>query len=64
MCQRGQIVDAIFGDNDHAAALTAIATVGTAVRHILLAPKADAAVAAAAALDLNRDAIDEHRMRL
>ena len=35
--QRGQIVHAIFGDDDHAAAIAAVAAVGTAVRDIFCA---------------------------
>ena len=61
MGQGGEIVDAIFGDDDHAAAVAAVAAVGPAVRDVLFAPKADAAVAAAASLDFDGDAIDEHR---
>ena len=60
MGQRRQIVDAAPGDDNHATAGAAIAAVRAALRNVFLAAKADAAVAAAAALDLNGDAIDEH----
>src|SRR5436190_5840333 len=60
MGQRGQIVHAIFGDDDHTAAVAAVAAVGSAVRNVFFAPKAHAAVAAAASLNFNGDAIDEH----
>ena len=60
MGEGGEVVDAVFGDDDHAAAIAAVAAVGAAVRDIFFAPKADAAVAAAASLDFDGDAIDEH----
>ena len=58
--ERRQAVDALGRDDDHAAAVAAVAAVGPAARNVLLAAKADAAVAAAAGLDLQSDAIDEH----
>ena len=58
--QGGQVVDAVLGDDDHAAAVAAVAAVGPALGDVLLAPEADAAVAAAASLDFDSDAIDEH----
>src|SRR5207248_539770 len=50
MSQRGQIVDAILSDDDDAASFAAIPAVGAAMRHVLLAPEADTAVAARAKL--------------
>src|SRR5262245_6114187 len=64
MRKRCEVVHAVSGDDDDAAALAAIAPVGTAMRDVLFAAEADAAVAAAASLGLNRDAIDEHGTRL
>ncbi len=58
--QRREAVDARLGDNDHAAAVAAVAAVGPATRNVLLAPEADATVAPFAGFDLDRDAVDEH----
>ena len=50
-----------LGDEHDVAAVAAVAAVGAALRDVLLPPEADAAVAAAAALDLDRRAVGEHR---
>ena len=57
----GEIVDVLVGHQHDVAAVAAVAAIRAAVRNILLAPKADAAVAAATSLDFNGDAIDKHR---
>src|SRR6476646_4443299 len=51
------------GHQGDVAAVPAVAAVGPALRDVLLAPEADAAVAAAAALDLDRGAVGEHGRR-
>jgi len=48
MSQRCEIVNAVFRDDDDTAPLAAVTAVRSAVRDIFLAPKAHAAVAAAA----------------
>ena len=60
MRERGEPIDARLGDHDDAAAVAAVAAVGPAARHVLLAAEAHAAVAAAAGFDFDGDAIDEH----
>ena len=60
MGERDEAIDARLGDHDDAAAVAAVAAVGTAARHVLLAAEAHAAVAAAAGFDFDGDAIDEH----
>src|SRR5207253_2368785 len=55
MGQCGQIVDAILGDDVDAAAVAAVAAIWAALRDVFLAPKAHAAVAAAATLNFNSD---------
>ena len=52
------------GDEDDVAAAAAVAPVRPALRHELLAAEAEAAVAAAARLDANADAIVEHAHRV
>jgi hypothetical protein len=59
--ERRQVIDAVAGDNDHAPPFAAIAPVGPAMGHIFLAAEADAPVPAAAALDFDGDAVNEHR---
>jgi hypothetical protein len=49
------------GHQDDVAAVTAVTAVRPALGDELLAPEADAAVAPAAALDLDRRAVGEHR---
>ncbi len=63
MRERRQAVDARLGHHDDAAAVAAVAAIRAAARHVLLAPEAHAAVAAAAGLDFDGDAIDEHMSR-
>ena len=60
MHERRQTVDARLGDDDHAAAVAAVAAVRPAARDVLLAPEADAPVAPVAGLDFDGDAVDEH----
>ena len=60
MRERRQAVDARLGHHDDAAAVAAVAAVRPAARHVLLAAKAHAAVAAPAGFDFDGDAIDEH----
>ena len=64
MRQGGEAVDARLGHHDDAAAVAAVAAVGPAARHVLLAAEAHAAVAAAAGFDFDGDAIDEHGWEL
>ena len=52
------------GNEDDVAAAAAVAAVRPALGHELLAPEAEAAVAAAARLDANADAIVEHAHRV
>ncbi len=52
-----------IGDEDDVAAIAAVTAVGTALRHVLLAPEAERAVAAAAASHLDAGAIVEHTLR-
>ena len=49
-----------IGLEPDAAAVAAVAAVGTAARHVLLAAEADAAGAPVAALDEDLDLVDEH----
>ncbi len=58
--KRRQTVDAGFGAKDHAAAVTAVAAIGSAERDVLFAAEADATVSAVAGIDLDFHAIDEH----
>ena len=60
MRERRQIVHALAGFDDHAAAIAAVTAVGAAMGHEFLAAKAEAAVASFAGLDLNFDPINEH----
>ena len=60
--QSRQVIDAVFGDDDHAAAVAAVAAVRATLRYVFLAPEAPAAIAAAAPLDFDSDAIDEHSL--
>jgi hypothetical protein len=55
-----EIVDALPGHDDHAAASPTIAAIGTAFGDVSLAPKADAAVAAIAGPHFDFHSIDEH----
>jgi hypothetical protein len=48
-------------DHGHVAAWTAVAAVGPALRHVLLAPEAERTVAAAPGLHPETRAIVEHR---
>ena len=58
--ESGQGIDSWLGNDDDAAAIAAVAAIGTAAWHVFFAAKADAAIAAAAGFDFNSDAIDEH----
>ena len=60
MGQGGKAVDAFLGDEDHAAAVAAVAAVGPAAGDVFLAAEADAAVAPLAGLDADFDFVDEH----
>src|SRR5690606_21171429 len=60
MHELGQAVDARLRDNDHAAAVAAVAAVRPAPRDVLLTAKAHAAIAAAAGFHIDGDAINEH----
>ena len=52
--------DIAVGDDEDAAAAPAVAAVGAAPRHVLLAPKGHAAVAAGAGLDPDPHRVDQH----
>src|SRR5512134_2082926 len=60
MCQGCQAVDSRLGHHDDAAAVASVAAVGPAARHVLLTAEAHATVPAAAGLDFDGDAINEH----
>ena len=60
VCQCRQTVDAFRRQNDHAAAVAAIATVGTAFGNVALAAETAATVATVASRYLDLDAIDKH----
>ena len=57
--EAGEVAQSRVGSEDDVAAAAAVAAVGTALRHVLLAPEAQAAVAAAARLHLDAGAIVE-----
>ena len=61
LAEAGQVAQVAVGDQDDIAAVAAVTAVGAALGHVLLAPEADAAVAAAAALDIDRGSVGEHR---
>ena len=54
-----QRVDVAIGDRDDAAAAPAVAAVGSAARHVLLAPERGRSVAAVAGDDVDVDFVDE-----
>ena len=56
-----QVAEIARRDQGHIAAVPAVTAVRSATRHVLLAPEADAAVAAATALHVDRGAVGEHR---
>jgi len=58
--QSRQAINANLSDDNHAAAIAAIAPVRSTARHILFAPETRAAVASLARLNINGNAIDEH----
>jgi hypothetical protein len=60
----GQIRQSIKSAQNHAAAATAITPVRSASGYVLFSPEADATVSSITALNNQRDAIDEQRMRL
>ena len=57
--ERGEVAQAGVGDEDDVAAAAAVAAVGPALGHVLLAPEAQASVAAAARQHLDAGAIVE-----
>jgi hypothetical protein len=57
---RRQIAERAVRDHYDVAAAPAVATVGTALRHELLPPKAETAITAPAGLDVDLGAIVEH----
>ncbi len=61
MGEHGEAVDSFASDKDHAAAVAAVAAVGSAQRDVLFPPEADATVAALAGLETNHHFIDKHR---
>ena len=58
--ERGEVAALGVADQHDVAAAPAVAAVGTAARHVRLAPKADHAVAAAAALHIDLGSIEKH----
>ena len=60
----GEVAEAGVGDEDDVAAAAAVAAVGPALRHVLLAPEAQASVAAAAGEHLDAGAVVKHRASL
>src|SRR5581483_10064266 len=58
--EAGEVAEVAVGDEDDVAAAAAVAAVGTALRHELLAAEAQSAVAAAARLHLDSRAVVEH----
>ena len=61
--EAGEVAPVRVGDDDHVAAAAPVAAVGPALRDLLLAAEAQAAVASAARLDANLGSIVEHRLR-
>ncbi len=64
MREQREAVDARLCDDDDAAAVAAVAAVGTAARDELLATKAHRSVAAFTGVNADGDAIDEHENTL
>ena len=62
--QRGQIPSRAIGHHDHIPTTPAVAAVGATARNMRLAPEADDAVAAGAALHVDSRPILEHRLRI
>ena len=60
MGEHGEAIDAFAGDEDHAAAVAAVAAVGAAQGDVLFPPEADATVAPLARLETNHHFIDKH----
>ncbi len=58
--ERDEIAQIPVCDRDHVAAVTAVAAVGAALRHVLLPPERHRAVAATAGLHLELSAVGEH----
>jgi hypothetical protein len=58
--KRDQAVDAAPSDNDHAAAVPAVTTVGSTARNVLLASETHAAMATATTDRLDLDLVDKH----
>ena len=58
--QRGEAIDALLGHEDDAAAVAAVAAVGSAAGDIFLPPEADAAVAPLARFNSDFDFVDKH----
>jgi hypothetical protein len=61
--EEGEVAPVGIGDEDDITAVTAVTAVGAAPRHVLLAPEAERAVAAAAATHLDAGAIVKHALR-
>ena len=61
--QGGEAIDPLLGDEDDAAAVAAVAAVGSAAGDVLLPAEADAAVAPFAGLHLNLHLVDEHKAK-
>ena len=62
--ERGEVAALGVADEHDVAAAAAVAAVGPAARHVRLAAKADHAVAAAAALDVDLRSVEEHAAKL
>jgi len=61
--KRRERIDAGLRPKDHTAAVAAVATIGTAEGHILLAPKTRTAATAIARRHFDMHAVDEHGLR-
>ena len=57
--EEGEVAEAVIGLEDDVAAAAPVAAVGPTLRHVLLAPEAQASVAAAARQHLDAGAIVE-----
>jgi hypothetical protein len=62
--QRGEVATLRVADHHDVASAAAVPSVGSAARHVGLAAKADHAVAAAAALDIDLRSVEEHPAKL
>jgi hypothetical protein len=64
VCDHRQAIDAGRSAKNYAAAIAAVAAVGSAHRHVLLTSKAAAAAASLAALHFDFNAINKHEFIL